>query len=96
MRDQAAHDVGVAVAAEVQHGLGPGRLDAPLEPDLARAAAHLVGIVVRLRRQRRQHPAELDDVAIALVPVVQELEVRDDLVDGGIMAGRDRLGLRLI
>src|SRR5215217_4797455 len=69
-RNQPAHDVGVAVAAPMQDGLGRGGFDAPLKPNLAGAALNLVGVVVRLRRQGRQHAAEFDEVAIALLPLV--------------------------
>ena len=68
--------MGIAVAAEMQDGLAGG-VDArlALDPDLADAAAHLVGVVVRLVAQRLQRAAELDDIAIAILPIVEEGEI---------------------
>ena len=42
--DEAAHDVGVAVGLERQLRYAAVRLHVGCEPDLARAAAHLVGV----------------------------------------------------
>src|SRR3954470_20399001 len=75
--------MGVAVAAPAQHGLRARALDAALQPDLAGAALDLVGVAVRFRGERGQHAAEFDQVAVALLPIVQEFEVRDDLVHRG-------------
>ena len=88
-RDQPAHDVGVALAAHAENGSVLRRFGAGLEPDLARAAANLVGLRPRRVGQRLHHAAEFDDVAVALVPIVEKLEVRDDLVEGGQHAGTD-------
>src|SRR5947209_17193038 len=81
-RDEAAHDMRVAVAAEMQDGLAL-RLagDLRLEPDLACAALHLVGRTMRLFGQRLERAAELDQIAVAVFPLVQELKVFKDLVD---------------
>ena len=53
------------------------------QPDLAGAAAHLVGLIVGGLRQRRQRAPELDDIAVAVVPLVEQFEILDDLVDCG-------------
>ena len=42
-------------------------------------------------RTRAQSAAELDDIAIAIVPLLQQREVVDDLVDGRHGVGRDRV-----
>ena len=81
-RDQPAHDMGVAVAGEGQHRARRAvRLDRGRKPHLAGAALHLVGVAARGLRQRRQRAAKLDQIAIAVVPLVQQGEILDDLVD---------------
>ena len=82
--DQAAHDMGVAVAVEGERRAGGAvRLDMREQPDLAGAASHLVGLGVRAFGQRRQRAAELDDIAIAVVPLIEQREILNDVVDGG-------------
>src|SRR5215211_531352 len=70
----------IAVAAEAQHRFAVRSLDEALEPHLARATHDLVPIVTRLVGQRRHHAAELDQIAVALLPVLEEFEIREDLV----------------
>ena len=68
--------MGIAVAAEMKNGLARtvcARL--ALDPDLADAAANLVGVVVRRLGQRLQRAAELDDIAVAVLPIIEEGEV---------------------
>ena len=79
-----------SLSPPAQHGLRPRTLDAALQPDLAGAALDLVGVAVRLWGQRGQHAAEFDEVAVALLPIVQKFEVRDDLVDGGQHGAMER------
>src|SRR6476646_6720436 len=81
--DQPAHDMGVAVAleAEAQRGPGGGAIDLSREPDLTGAAANFVRLRSRSSRQWRQGAAELDHVAVAVLPVIQELEVREDVLE---------------
>src|SRR4029077_16825810 len=75
--------MGVAVALEDEARRGPvGRaLDLGREPDLTGAAANSVRLRSRRFRQWRQGAAELDHVAIAVLPVIQELEVREDVFE---------------
>src|ERR1700674_5545155 len=75
--------MGVAVALEGEARRGPvGRaIDLGREPDLTGAAANSVRFRSRHFRQRRQGAAELDHVAIAVLPVIQELEVREDVFE---------------
>src|ERR1700738_1290521 len=75
--------MGVAVALEGEARRGPvGRaIDLGREPDLTGAAANSVRFRSRRFRQRRQGAAELDHVAIAVLPVIQELEVREDVLE---------------
>ena len=83
-RDQPAHDVGVAVALEGQRrAVGAVRLHVGHQPDLAGAAAHLVGLGVRRLGERRQVASELDHIAVAIVPLVEQLEILNDVVDIG-------------
>ena len=81
-RDQTAYDMRVAIAGKYEdrtvRAVWP---HAGVEPDLARAASHLVGFIARRLRKRRQLPAELDKVAIAVVPIVQDGEIVDDFFD---------------
>ena len=51
------------------------RLDVSEQPDLARAAAHLVLFRMRGLGEGRQFAPELDHVAIAVVPLVEQGEV---------------------
>src|SRR6478672_5908426 len=76
--------MGVAVALEDEARRGPvGRaIDLSREPDLTGAAANSVRLRSRRFRQRRQGAAEPDHVAIAVLPVVEELEVSDDALKG--------------
>ena len=60
-------------------GLVDARL-AELEPHLADAAANLVGVVVRRLAQRLQGAAEFEDIAIAVLPVVEEGKIAADRV----------------
>jgi uncharacterized protein DUF6456 len=78
-RDQPAHDVGVAVALKRQARRLPVALDGGREPHLAGAAAHLVALGAQLRGERRQRAPELDHIAVAVLPVVEEREVVPDL-----------------
>src|SRR4029079_11015864 len=45
------------------------------------AALHLVGVAAGRLRQRRQRAAEFDQVAVAVVPLLQQIEILNDLVD---------------
>jgi hypothetical protein len=88
----------IAVAAKMQNGLA-GRVvaDFAFEPDLADAAANLVGVVMRGLAQRLERSAEFDDVAITILPVVEEGEIGADGVDRGQRrALQGRLNLPLI
>src|SRR5207302_8352174 len=69
--DEPAYDVGIAVAHECQHrsAFAVG-LHARREPDLARTPLYLVGFGPCRFRQRLEFPAKLDDIAIAVVPVI--------------------------
>ncbi len=80
-RDQAAHDVGVAVAEIVQPRFAAAALDLPGEPDLAGAAIDLVGGGMLGFRHRGQRAAEFDDIPVAVVPLVQQRKIVPDLVD---------------
>ncbi len=83
-RDQPAHQMRIAVAAKMQDRLA-GRVAAALafEPNLADAAANLVGVAMRGRAQRLERAAEFDDIAITVLPVVEEGEIGADGFDRG-------------
>src|SRR5215475_8775765 len=81
-RDQAAHDVGVAVAGETQNRLALcAPFDVGQQPHLARAARHLVGLGPRPLRQRFECAPQFDHVTIAIIPLIEQGEVRGDFVD---------------
>ena len=81
-RDQPAHDMRIAVAEIIQHGLvAVAAVDLLGEPDLAGAALHLVGGGMLGFRHRIQRAAEFDDVPVAVVPVVQQRKIIPDFVD---------------
>ncbi len=67
--------------------IGKGRLR-PLprwrkhEPDLRGAALDAVFLGLLLFRQGRQRATDLDEVAIALLPIIDQLEIGDGLVKG--------------
>src|SRR5262245_59907730 len=51
------------------------------QPNLAGAAAHLVGIRTQVVGQWRQRSAELDHVAVAVLPDIEEGKIRTDGID---------------
>ncbi len=53
------------------------------QPDLAGAAANPVLLVVLFRQQRWQLAANVDYVAVALLPISEEGKISGDVVDGG-------------
>src|SRR5262249_53057324 len=81
-RDQAAHDVGVAVAGETQNRLAlSAPFDVGQQPHLARPARRLVGLGPRPLRQRFERAPQFDHVTIAIIPLIEQGEVRGDFVD---------------
>src|SRR6476469_1871260 len=81
-RDQTAHDQRVTVADEVE--MGPaGITDATGgQPHLAGAPAHTILLGAFRLGERGQLPSEIDDVAVTLLPIVEQREVGNDLVNG--------------
>ena len=73
--DEAAYDVRVAVGEEGEDRSPVAALNVGGEPDLAGAAAHLVGVSPQRFGQRRQGAAELDQIAVAILPIVEQGEV---------------------
>ncbi|WP_411507469.1 hypothetical protein [Brucella anthropi] len=53
-----------------------------LEPDLAHTALNLVRRVTRIVGIGRQFLAEVDNVAIAVFPIVEKFEIGHDAIDG--------------
>lgn len=51
------------------------------QPDLTGATLHFVSIGVGANCQRRQSAPKFDDVAIAVVPLIEQREIFNDLVD---------------
>src|SRR5579884_3030245 len=79
--NQSAHDMRVAVADESQDRFAAAVWPhSGIEPNLAGATLHLVDVGACRLVQWRKFPAELDQVTIAVVPIVQEREILDDLV----------------
>jgi hypothetical protein len=80
--DQPPHEVRVAVAAKMQ-GLSAirARPRLALQPDLTDAAPDLVDVIVRRRAQGFERVAELDDIAVAVLPIVKGVKVFADRLD---------------
>ena len=87
-RDQPAHDHRVGIALEVEARRRPLALDPRHDPDLAGAALDLGRRHPQRVVERRHGAAELDDVAVAVLPVVEEGEVVGDLFEAGAGQGR--------
>ena len=80
--DQSAHDQRVAVADKMEYrNLPPTGSPARRKPNLAGAAANPVRLRVLRFRQRLELLAELDDVAVPVLPIVEERKIRLDFVD---------------
>src|SRR5215831_19253665 len=81
-RNQSAHDMSIAVAGKSQHrAAGAVTAHSSIEPDLAGAALNLVGVAMCRLRQWRQFAPQLNQIAIAIVPVIQDPKIADDLVN---------------
>src|SRR5680860_156449 len=80
-RDKSPDDMSVAVADKGQARDATAPVDACRKPDLADAALHLVGGGAMLLGQGLQPPPKLDHVAVAVLPIVEELEVGEDLLE---------------
>src|SRR3990167_3081056 len=68
--------MGVGIAEEFEPRLDPARV----EPNLARTTLHLVRCVALLLRIRRKRAAEIDQIFVAFVPVIEKREIRNDVV----------------
>src|SRR6266852_4704779 len=74
--DEPAYDMGVAVAGEGEHGTVMAvRTHGGRKPDLARAALHLVRVDAVAGGKRAQAAAELDDITVAVVPLLEQRKV---------------------
>ena len=79
--DETAHDHRIGIAVELEAGVRPLPLEPRHDPDLARAALDLgCGALQRLV-EGRHLLAELDDIAIAVLPIVEEVEIRCDIFE---------------
>ena len=69
----------VAVAPIMEHPF-PGRIraSAKLKPHLADAAANFIRVAVGSLAQGLERPTEFENIAIAILPVVEEGEVAAD------------------
>ena len=71
-RDQTAHEVGIAIPAIAQGRPAVAiRRGRAFQPNLADAAPDLVGVVMGGRAQRLERVAQLDNVTISILPVVE-------------------------
>ena len=93
-RDQPANDVGVAVAAIMQDHLAVGaRSRLALQPYLTDAAPHLVPFIAGRLAKRLEGMTEFDDIAIAILPIVQGGEI---VADGELVAWRPGVARRRV
>ena len=75
-RHQAANEMRITVAAKVKDRPAIRvRARLALDPNLAHAAANLVGVVVSGFGQRFERAPEVDHIAVAIFPLVQKGEV---------------------
>jgi len=74
--------MGVAVAGEGERGPALAvRMHGGREPDLARAALDLIRFGAVALGEGSQAAPELDDIAVAVVPLLEQRKVVDDLVE---------------
>ena len=76
--NQSAHDVRITVTDERETATA---MHCRGKPNLANAAFHFGAGVPFSIGQRVQLPPELDHVAVAILPIVEQLEVGEDLVE---------------
>ena len=70
--DQASHEMRIAVAAIMEDHLALRAFSwLALEPNLADAAPHLVHAIMRRLAQRLERVTEFDDIAVAILPIVE-------------------------
>jgi glutathione S-transferase len=78
-RDQSAHKVRIAVASKMKDRLAGGaRSRLPFQPYLTDAAPHLVDFIVGCLAKRLEAMTEFDDIAIAILPIVEGGEIVAD------------------
>jgi hypothetical protein len=91
-RHKASDQVRIAVAAVAQRFFARG-VDAfaEFQPDLADAAPHLVGVVVGRLAQRVERAAKLENIAVAILPIVEKGKIAANglwVGQGASFAGR--------
>ena len=80
-RDEPFDNMRVALAAKCQARLGSAAVDIGHNPHLTRAATHARVFGLLCVRQRLEHFAKLDHIAVAVLPVIQKGEVGADGVE---------------
>jgi hypothetical protein len=81
-RHQTANQMGIAVAAIMQKDASVGGVARfALKPDLTDAAAHLIDVVMGGLVERLERASQFDDIAIAILPLVEEGEIGANGVD---------------
>ena len=81
MATRPAHDMRVGIALELDDRIG-AVADPCGQPDLADAAADLVGVDAGFVGEGRQRRAQIDDIAVAVFPLVEEGKVVADRLNG--------------
>src|SRR3954447_5626951 len=80
--DETAHDVSVAVTAELKNrSAGLIRPNVCGKPHLAGAALDLIPLRAFGFRQSGERAAELYEIAVAVVPLLQERKILDNFVN---------------
>src|SRR5579883_2505284 len=83
-RDQPAHDMGVAVALKIENRAAGAAVYNPcLKPNLACAAPHLVAVAIGRGIQRLKPAPELNEVAVAVFPLIEKFEILNDFINRG-------------
>jgi len=78
---QTTHDMRIGIAKKLDDRI-VAVLWQRLQPDLADAALNLVCSVACIVGIGRQFLAEVDDIAIAVFPIVEKFEIGHDAIDG--------------
>ena len=79
-RDQAADNRGIASGLEVQQAATKLRA----QPNLCLASLDLVLVCLEFLREARELPPKVDDVLVAVHPVIEEFELVDDFLMYGL------------
>jgi hypothetical protein len=79
--NKTAHNMRIAITAEGQHRFAIVARNLRLNPNLTRATAHFVVLSMGSIGQWLELATEFDQIAVAIFPFIEKLEIRDDVVE---------------